>query len=281
MSVHVSKPSFHFAVTAAKWALPNAPVLLRCDTRQQFEQAKKLGYDAIELHLRTPEDVPASELTALQKEFGIRVSAVATGLSKLIDQLCFIDPQVSVRSAAVKRILSFVDWAAEVGCAIIIGSMRGNLPEGEQRAQAERWMREALSEIMQYAESKRVTILLEVINRYENNYLNTAAETVSYVESFGSPFLKVHLDTFHMNIEEANMLEAIRATGAQNLGYIHFADNNRHACGEGALDFSEILNALNDIGYTGYASVECLCIPDGYSAAKNSLNHLNSFMKQN
>lgn len=281
MSDYVSKPSFHFAVTAAEWALPNAPVLLRCDTRHQFEQAKKLGYDAIELHLRTPEDVPASDLTALQKEFGVRVSAVATGLSKLIDQLCFIDPQAAIRTAAVKRILSFVDWAAEVGCAIILGSMRGNLPEGEQRTQAERWMRESLNEIVQYAKSKSVTILLEVINRYENNYLNTAAETVAYVESFDSPFLKVHLDTFHMNIEEADMIEAIRTTGAQHLGYIHFADNNRHACGEGALDFSTILNALNDIGYTGYASVECLCIPDGYSAANNSLGHLNSLIEQN
>lgn len=264
-----------FAVTAATYALPGAPVLLRGDTREQFAAAKKLGYDAVELHLRTPEVIPAEELVLLQEEFGVRVSAVATGLAALVDHLCFISPDAQVRAAAVERIKAFIDWCAIVRCSIVLGSLRGNLPRDDTRAQAEEWIRKALTTLTAYAEQRDVTLLLEVINRYENNYLNTAAETIEFVRSFHSEHLKVHLDTFHMNIEEANMAKAIRDTGAM-LGYLHLADNNRHACGEGCLDFKAVLQALKDIGYTGYASVECLPLPDGYTAAENSLAYLKA-----
>ena len=123
-----------FAVTAATYALPGAPVLLRGDTREQFAAAKKLGYDAVELHLRTPEVIPAEELVLLQKEFGIRVSAVATGLAALVDHLCFISPDAQVRAAAVERIKAFIDWCAIVRCSIVLGSLRGNLPQDGTRA---------------------------------------------------------------------------------------------------------------------------------------------------
>lgn len=269
-------PHYHFAVTAAKFALPKAPVLLRCEIREQFEKAKELNYDAIELHLRTPQDVDPHELVALQNEFGIRVSAVATGLAKLIDNLCLIDPNAEARKAAVDRLKGFIDWSSIVGNAIILGSMRGNLPEDDTRAQSEAWIRETLTEVTSYAKEKKVVILLEVINRYENNYLNTAKETIDFVKSFHNEYLKVHLDTFHMNIEEADMPAAIQETGKDLLGYIHFADNNRHACGEGALDWVAIMQALVDIDYEGYASVECLCVPDGYTAAKNSIDYVKS-----
>ncbi len=271
-------PKYHFAVTSAEFALPKAPVLLRCGIREQFEKAKELGYDAIEMHLRTPEDVDPYSVVALQKEFGIRVSAVATGLAKLIDNLCLIDPSEEGRKAAVDRLKRFIDWSAVVGNAIILGSMRGNLPEDETRALSEAWIRQSLTEVTDYAREKKVVILLEVINRYENNYLNTARETIAFIRSFQNDFLKVHLDTFHMNIEEADMTAAIRETGKDLLGYIHFADNNRHACGEGALDWSAIMQALVDVDYEGYASVECLCIPDGYSAAGNSLEYVRSLI---
>lgn len=274
---HFSKSSFkpRFAVTAAPYALPGAPVLLRGEIRGQFAAAKKLCYDAIELHLRTPDAIPAEELVSLQEEFGIQVSAVATGLAALVDHLCFISPDAQVRMAAVERIKAFIDWCSVVGCSIVLGSLRGNLPADSSRAQAERWIQEALSSLTAYAEQKDVTLLLEVINRYENNYLNTAAETTEFVRSFHSEHLKVHLDTFHMNIEEVDMAKAIRDTGPM-LGYLHLADNNRHACGEGCLNFEAILQALEEIGYTGYASVECLPLPDGYTAAANSLAYLKS-----
>ncbi len=272
------KANFRFAVTAARWALPGAPVLLRYDSfEEQFAAAAELGYDALEVHLRTPEDAPVSELKALEKRYGVKLAGVATGLSKLVDGLSLINPDPAVRRKATDRLRSFIDWASELDAYIIIGSMRGNLPVGDAREQSLFWMRECMTELVAYAEEKDVTLLLEVINRYENNYLNTAAETIDYVASYHSDHLKTHLDLFHMNIEEADMLGAIRAVG-NKLGLIHFADNNRRACGEGAFDFTSILSTLSDVGYTGYLSVEHNCIPDGYTAAKHSLDFLKSLI---
>jgi sugar phosphate isomerase/epimerase len=269
---------FKFAVTAAPWALKGAPVLLCGEMRPQFEQAKAIGYHAIELHLRTPDDAKASEIRALCEEYGISISAVATGLSKLVDKLSFIDDDEKVRSAAVDRIKEFIDWSAMLECGIIIGSMRGNIPDLDNREKYDLRMSSCLSKILTYAEPAKVPIYLETINRYENNYLNTAQETLDYVNNFGSKFLYVHLDTFHMNIEESSMEKTIMQCGSK-LGYIHFADNNRHACGEGAIDFGKVMSALKNISYESYISVECLPLPDGISAARNSITNLKGLIK--
>ncbi len=272
------KYAFKYTATAAQWVLPGEPVLLQGPLEYQFKAAAELGYDALEMHLRKPEDASVQEILSLTDKYGVRVSGVATGLAKRADGFCLIDPDPAQRRGAVDRLLSFVDWAGALNAYIIIGSMRGNLPKDETRPQAEAWIREGLSEVLKAAEEKKVNINLEVINRYENNYLNTAAETKAFVESFGSPSLKVHLDLFHMNIEEADMCGAIRTAGS-DLGLIHFADNNRHACGEGCLDFAAVLNTLREIGYKGYISVEHLCIPDGYTAAKNTIEYLRRIDK--
>ena len=275
---NTEKTPFKFTATAAQWVLPGEPVLLQGPLEYQFKAAAELGYDALEMHLRKPEDASVEEILALTDKYGVRVSGVATGLAKRADNLCLIDPDPAGRQKAVDRLLSFVDWASALNAYIIIGSMRGNLPKDETRPEAEKWIRESLTEALESAKEKKVNINLEVINRYENNYLNTAAETKAFVESFHSPCLKVHLDLFHMNIEEADMCGAIRTAGS-DLGLIHFADNNRHACGEGCIDFVPILNTLREIGYDGYISVEHLCIPDGYTAAANTIEFLRRIDK--
>ncbi|MEM5770996.1 MAG: sugar phosphate isomerase/epimerase, partial [Bacillota bacterium] len=63
------------------------------------------------------------------------------------------------------------------------------------------------------------------------------------------------------------------------LGYIHFADNNRHACGDGTLSFERVIAALAEISYKGYISVECLACPDGLTAARKSIEHLKGIMR--
>lgn len=266
--------NFKFSVTAAPWALKGAPVLL-CGNpmRPLFEQAKNLGYDALELHLLNPSDAPAQEIAGYCKESGIVISSVATGLSKLVDNLSFIDEDPKVRAAAIKRIKDVIDWCEILKCGVIIGSMRGRIPDIANRAKEDRRMAECFYEILAYTEAKKVPIYLEVINRYENNFLNTAEETLEYISKFNSDYLFVHLDTFHMNIEESSMEEAILLC-SDKLGYVHVADNNRHACGEGSIDFKKVLEALSKISYKGYVSVECLPLPDGVTAARKSITHL-------
>lgn len=271
-----SSQNIKFSVTAAPWALKGAPVLLCGENLyQHFEQAKSLGYDAVELHLRTPEDVSASQLLSYYEKFGIKVSAIATGLAKLVDKLCFIDKNANVRADAVKRIKDFIDLAAILKCGIIIGSMRGVITDLDNRETEDKRMSDCLNQILAYNEVAKVPIYLEVINRYENNYLNTAEEALEFIEIYDNDNLFVHLDTFHMNIEERNFVDAIISCGSK-LGYVHVADNNRHPCGEGAINFGKVIDALNDIPYKGYVSVECLPLPDGLTAARKSIYTLKN-----
>ena len=84
-----------------------------------------------------------------------------------------------------------------------------------------------------------------------------------------------HLDAFHMGIDECDPTEAIRRCG-KRLGYFHLADNSRRYPGSGCFDFASMLKALEEIGYDGYLSVECLPYPNGEEAAKRAL----AYMKQ-
>jgi sugar phosphate isomerase/epimerase len=265
------------SVTAAPWALEGAPVLLQGDMCEQMKTAKAMGYDAVELHLRLPKDAPAAEMKALGKEVGIGIATVATGMSKLVDNLCFIDDDADVRRAAVERVKEFVDWSVCAQCGVVVGSMRGVIPDIHCREKYDNRFQECMSSVLAYAEQKDVPIYLEAINRYETNYLNTAKETLEYIKVFNSRHIYVHLDTFHMNIEESSLEKAICLCG-DRLGYIHFADNNRHACGDGTLNFERIIAALKDISYIGYISVECLGRPDGLTAARRSIEHLKGIV---
>ena len=88
-----------------------------------------------------------------------------------------------------------------------------------------------------------MTLSLEVVNRYETNVVNTAAECVELIGEIGHPSLRVHLDTYHMNIEERSMREAVEAAG-ELLGYVHIGESHRGYLGTGTVDFAEFFAAL-------------------------------------
>lgn len=259
-----------FAIAMAEEALPAEPVLFRGDIVASMEKARAMGYDAVEIHTRDAALLDGDAIEACMKKTGIAVSALATGLAKRIDGLTFIDDSDAVRAEAVERVLKFVDLAARFRSAIIIGSLRGAIPDLANRGACDKRFRECIDKVLAAAGAKGVDIVLEVINRYENNFLNTVKESLAYIEPIKSDNLKLHLDTFHMNIEETNMADAIRACG-KRLGYIHVADNTRLYPGTGSIDFPAVFAALEDVGYQGYVSVECLALPDGDTAAREAI----------
>ena len=110
-------------------------------------------------------------------------------------------------------------------------------------------------EIGKVAADCGVDYCLEVLNRFEGYLLNTAEEGVKFVKEVGLPSVKVMLDTFHMNIEEDSMGDAIRATKGL-LGHFHTGECNRRVPGKGRMPWREIGNALNDIGYEGLVCME-------------------------
>jgi sugar phosphate isomerase/epimerase len=131
----------------------------------------------------------------------------------------------------------------------------------------------ALKTICSQGADMGVKVFTEVINHYEGNIFVTARETLEFLTTRDIPNCYVHLDTYHMNLEEADPLEAIRLCG-KRLGYFHVADNHRQYPGSGVLDFRRCLAVLKEIGYRGFISIECLPRPDGISAAKRGIEHL-------
>ena len=114
---------------------------------------------------------------------------------------------------------------------------------------------EGIRGIADFADDLGIKLCLEVLNRFENHVLNTAAEGVAFVEEVGKPNVKVMLDTFHMNIEEDSIGGAIRTAGAL-LGHLHTGECNRRVPGQGRIPWREIGEALRDIGYDGTIVME-------------------------
>jgi len=112
------------------------------------------------------------------------------------------------------------------------------------------WMNsaEVMNEIGDLGHRNGVDIVLEVVNRFETNLINTTAQGLKYLEDCGSEHVRLHLDTFHMNIEEANSAAAIRLAG-DRLGYFHIGESNRGYLGDGQIDWDRIFDALVDIDY--------------------------------
>ena len=247
-------------------AFETAPFLFRGDLKTIIGQAHDSGYDAVELHIRRPDAVNPGELKAFAESLGMEFSGVATGMSCTMDGLSMVDEAPEGRRAAVSRLCRYVDLAEALGCCVIVGSIRGSLLPGEAGRHSLAQFEEGLGEVLDYAKGRGVTVCIEAINRYENNYLNTVEEVKRLTGKLGRDNLKIHIDTFHMNIEERSF-ETAAACGGKEIGYVHLADNNRHYPGDGMLDFDRFAACLRAVDYDGYVSLECLPLPDAKTAA--------------
>lgn len=107
---------------------------------------------------------------------------------------------------------------------------------------------DSMKKVIRTAEDFGITYSVEAVNRFESCLINTAEEALDYVDRVGSKNIGVLLDTYHMNIEENNLGDAIRLAGTK-LTAVHTGDNNRRCPGRGHIDFDDVFQALSDIGY--------------------------------
>ena len=267
LSITISTPGSKFA-----------PIVLQGDYVEQIEYAARIGFTAVELHIRDPKAVDREGIKAVLSRTGLRVSTIGTGQAYVDERICFSDPDLSIRERAVQRIKDQVDFGAELNAKVIIGTIKGNLPADPAEIMATKARIIAcLKECAQYAETAGVILTLEAINRYEANFLNTASDTVAFIKEIASPALGLHLDTFHMNIEEVDTVATIK-TYAPYLVHLHVADSNRWPPGMGHLDFGAIIAALQEIGYTGCLGIECLPRPAAEWAAQQGFSHLSNII---
>ena len=243
------------------------------DFENALKDASHLGYDGVELAIRNPADVDYDQLSLLCQQYRLDVVALGTGQAYGQDGLSFTHPDESIRNEAVARVKQHIDLASQLGAKVIIGLLRGKVEAGMDKNQCLQWMKLCLGQCLAYAAKQCVTIVIEPLNRYETNLINTAEEAVELIEELAFPNFQLLLDSFHMNIEEVSIEDSIRKF-ARYIGHVHVADSNRWAPGFGHLDFSKIVAALNDSGFVGYLSAEIIPKPAVDAAVRQTLAHL-------
>lgn len=238
------------------------------------QHAAGLGFDAIEIFAPGPDAVDLPKLTALLQQHKLQVAAVGTGAGMVKHGLSLTDTDAAKRQAAVDFVVSMIDFGGPLNAPAIIGSMQGRWGADLSKQAALELLAEALEQLGPHAAKHDVPLIYEPLNRYETNLLTTIGAGVEFLSSLETKNVKLLADLFHMNIEEANLAEAIRA-GAGHIGHVHFVDSNRQAAGLGHMDFVPIAEALKATGYQGYLSAEAFPLPNSQVAAQQTIATFN------
>jgi sugar phosphate isomerase/epimerase len=212
-----------------------------------------LGYDAVELGAELPM-AEASKARDLIDDAGLSVSSICPSFTAERDPS---HPDPEVRENAVRYLGEVADLAAAVGAPVIIVAPTAFLRTQPIASESEEWdlAVESIQITGDYAASLGVDLTLECWNRYGTFLLNRLEQAARLWRETELSNGGVLADTYHMNIEERSLPEAIRTTGTL-INHVHLSDSNRAAPGLGHVDFGSVLRALADIGYPGYLTFE-------------------------
>jgi sugar phosphate isomerase/epimerase len=248
------------------------------DIHETIPALAGLGFEGVEMAIRDPGQVDLEGLAAAVERSGVTVPAVGTGQAYVEEGLSLTaEEQVRVRAAA--RLLAQVSVARRLGALLIVGLIHGPIPPDTARAVAEERLVEGLRTVAHAARTAGVRLVIEPINRYESNWLNTVDEVLDLIRRLGPDGENIGVlpDTFHMNIEESDVGAALRRGGAR-IWHVHVADSNRRAPGWGHLDFEPVVNTLRELGYRGFLSAEVLPHPGVLDAAGQTSAALRRFV---
>ena len=228
------------------------------DCLKYVEKVAKLGFDVLEIaahHLNGYEPAHIAEIGRAARANGIVLTA---GLGPS-PQKNLSSPDPAIRKAGRAFFEETLTNLEKLDIHVIGGALHSYWPVDYSQPVDKSGDRarglEGIASLADFAADRGVNLCIEVLNRFENHVLNTAAEGAAFVREVGKPNVKVMLDTFHMNIEEDSFSEAIRTAGSL-LGHFHTGENNRRVPGEGRLPWAEIGAALRAIGYEGAVVME-------------------------
>ena len=242
------------------------------ETTQLFTKIKGMGFDGIEIPIINPFEMDVHLVNHYRKEMEkLELGCLcALGLGKsnnLIDE----DPEV--RKKGFNTLIRTVDVCSDLGGNMICGVLYGTFEMSKGRGRTEdEWKIavESLQQVADYAQRKNVFLCLEVINRYESYFLNTAEDGVSLIRDINRKNVKLHLDTYHMNIEEKNFYDPI-VSGGEYLGYLHCSENDRGVPGTGHVNWEEIFKGLARIHYHGWIGIETFYAPINFIPIASSV----------
>lgn len=226
------------------------------DSTKLFPMFKKWGFDTIEIPVEDPSHLdPAVVKTALDKN-GLACGSVCACMGPGRDFRGSEEDQ----KAAMIYCQALLDQMVVLGCPALIGpvySVVGRADAEEESAKKAQWKSvvKNLKVLAKYAEKRGRLICIEPLNRFETDFLNTCDQALQLISDVGSPALRVHLDTFHMNIEEKSSAKAILKAG-KLLGHFHACGSGRGTPGSDHIDWKPIVAALKKVKYQGDVVIE-------------------------
>lgn len=246
-----AKMGIHLSTWQESWDDPLLPLIARAD---------RAGFDVAEFPLLFPEQLPYQALRRELDRRGMSASC-GTGLSPETD---ITHPDPEVRRLGLEHLKACLRGAAQLGSPVLGGltyAPWGVFPEDDRDKRRERCA-DSLQEAARFAGEQGVTLCLEVVNRFEGYLVNTVEQGLDLIERVNSPYVSLHLDTFHLNIESDHIAAAIRKAG-DHLGHFHCVANNRKRPGAGHIPWGDVRSALESIPYGGYLVAETFIRPEG------------------
>jgi D-psicose/D-tagatose/L-ribulose 3-epimerase len=224
------------------------------DTLHLIDQVASLGLDFIEIPLMCLDTFDAAAVRERLQTAGI--GAVTSTV--LLEGTDITSDDPAVRASGVDYLTACVEATHAIGATSFSGVIFAQHTRTlSRRPEARHWQYSAdsLRHVARRARELGVTIGIEPVNRYETFLINTCEQALELKDMIGTDNVRIHLDTYHMNIEEKNFYEATRRAG-KDLVHYHLCENDRGIPGTGLVDWDGIFRGLAEIGYTGNAALE-------------------------
>ncbi|MCB0192284.1 MAG: sugar phosphate isomerase/epimerase [Anaerolineae bacterium] len=253
----MNKVGIYYAYWTHEWDVDFHPFI---------DKVAELGFDVLEVNAGTVGTMSADERKSLKSHADDKGLALSycIGLPHAYD---IASADEAVRAKGIAYLQQMAAAIGEIGGGnmggIIYSCWPATMPKNEtdKRPYVERSVN-SMQKAIKAAEDNHVFFNMEVVNRFEQFIMNTCDEAIAYVDAVDSPNAKIMLDTFHLNIEEDFVGEAIIKAG-DRLGHFHIGENNRMPPGYGHIPWTEIGAALRQINYQGYVVMEPFMMPGG------------------
>ena len=221
-----------------------------------FPKFKKWGFDSVEIPIEDPSHIDPAKVKAGLDRNGLVCGTVCACMGPDLD----LRGNATQQRTGLKYMKALIDQMVVLDCPNLIGpvySAVGRADAVPAKEYAQQWKKvvKNLKVLAAYAEKRGKIISLEPLNRFETDFINTCDQGLKMIKDVNSPALKLHLDTFHMNIEEKDQAKAIRKAG-KLLGHFHACGSDRGTPGNDHIDWAPIAKALKAIKYDGDVVIE-------------------------
>lgn len=244
------------------------------DLQATFALLKSCGYAGVELNLTPSVLNRLDEIEGTIAGDGLVVPALLTGAA-YEDGLCLSSPDPKIRELTVERLKSYLDVASRFNAILVVGLLQGLRSDEADPVVANQRIAACLHDVGLTALGAGVEIVIEPVNHLQVGFNNSLAEVQRLIAEIDVPVFKPMLDTIHMNIEETSLTEPVHRCGT-SLGHVHLCESNAGLFGTGRIDFKSVLDALNSVGYEGFASVKVYRNASLEEAIRSSIEFLRA-----